>query len=364
MWGSPAASQLVDGALVLMARTVGHIKSGKVSAFLLVSVCIAGLAGCRTGPNLQLAQKHFARGQVLVFQGDLEAALKELAKAIEADPELSIAYTAIGDVHRRWEAHELAARAYETACEKNPYAFRAHYNLGFTYQVLADAAKMTEIAQQYLRRAAEIYRRTILLRPDDFETNLNISVCYYELGRDDLAEQYCVRAIELDPRSPQAYSNLGIIYDRQGRAYQAIRSYKASLELEAKQPNVLMNLGIAYVKQDRLAAAISAFEMAGRVSPDNPTPWEKLGACHYRKRNFPEALDAYEKALSLDPGGSAAHRGIGVVYITQFILEPHKTELREMGLAAWNSSLETEPDQPNLIHLLKKYTPFVASPNL
>jgi len=338
--------------------------SSRLSVSFVVALCALGVGGCLRGTKSELARKHFAKGQVLVLRGELDAALEELAKAIEADPDLSVAYTAMGDVYRRQHNYELAAHSYETACEKNPYAFRAHYNLGFTYQVLADATKIAELAQQYLRRAADVYARALELRPDDFETNLNISVCYFDLGRDDLAEQYCVRAIEIDPRNPQAYNNLGIIYERQKRYYQAIRAYKASLELAPRRSDVLMNLGGVYVKQDRLAAAISAFKMAAKIDESNPAPWEKLGACYYRQRHFDQAVEAYEKALQIDPKRAAAHRGLGVIYMTQYILDQKQTEKRDLALAAWNRSLEIDPDQPKLAKLVKKYTPAFAGPNM
>jgi protein O-GlcNAc transferase len=328
-------------------------------------------AGALAGPGCQLEQvsrqqaiNHFVRGQLLADEGDVEAALKELAEAVKADPDLSVAHCAIGDIHRKRGEHDLARRSYEDACQANPYAFRPHYNLGVVYQYLAEAARVLQRSEEYLRQAVAVYLRASVLDPDDFDTNLNLSACYFSLGKNALAEKYCKAAIALDPDRPEAYSNLGIIYDTQGRAYQAIKAYKDSLELDVHQPKLLMNLGAAYMGQARLAPALKAFEAAAEEDPNSPAVWEQLGTCHYHRKELDKAIAAYQKAVSLDNDSAAAHRGIGVVYMTQYITNRKQIELRDKALAAWHLSLELKPDQEDIVRLVRKYTPKLAGPEL
>ena len=187
----------------------------------------------------------------------------------------------VPEVRQRGDWQE-ARQSYERACETNPYAFRPHYNLGLTYQTLARAAHAAKQIQEYLRLTAKTYLRAITLEPDDFDTNLNLSACYFRLGKYDLAEQYCKTAIAAKPDDPHAYNNLGVIYNSQHRLYDAIRAYKASLEIDIHQPKLLVNLGAAYIQQNRFKQAIKAFERASEEAPDDPAPWEQLGACYYR----------------------------------------------------------------------------------
>jgi len=327
----------------------------------------AGLAtaGCQLEEaSRQQAVDHFVRGQLLADGGDTEAALKELAEAIKSDPDLSVAHSAIGDIHRKRGDYQLARQSYQTACQVNPYSFRPHYNLGVVYQVLADAAETIERGREYLREAVGTYLRATLLDPEDFETNLNLSACYFSLGKTALAEKHCKAAIALKPDNPQAHSNLGIIYDSQGRTYQAIKAYKDSLELDVHQPKLLMNLGAAYLGQGRLGSALKAFELATREDPNSAAVWEQLATCHYHRKELDLALKAYRKATSLDPRNAAAHRGIGVVYMTRFVTDRKKVELRDKALAAWHVSLELKPNQEDIVRLVRKYTPKVTGPDL
>jgi len=339
-------------------------------AAMLASGCnFSGLGlGLGTGASKEqktaVAIDHYAKGRVLADSGDTDAALAELLKAIRSDPELSAAHSAIGDIHRKRGSHHLAVGAYKEACRTNPYAFRPHYNLGITYQTLAAAAEAVGDYTNYLKQAVNIYLRAVIIRADDFDANLNLSACYFQLGKYDLAEEYCNAAILADPKSPQAHSNLGIIYDSQNLLYKAVKAYKDSLELDTNQPKILLNLGSTYMRQGMCKAALSPFRLAIKQDPNDPAGFRQVGQCYYRLKQYDKAVKAYEQALSIDAKDATALRGLGTVRITQFVLDRDKNELRDQGLADWRKSLEIDPDQDDLIALLKKYTPDDETPDL
>ena len=324
----------------------------------------AAAAGCEAGLHEDRALRHYVRGKLLFDQNELDAALLELSEAVKSNPTLSVAHSAIGDVHRRRGSYDLACRSYETACGTNPYAFRPHYNLGVTFQLLAEATKTVEKFRNYIARAIRVYLRAITIQPRDFDTNLNLSACYFQLGKYDLAEQYCQNAVHLNPRSPHAYSNLGIIYDSQNRLWEAIKAYKDSLELDSNQPEILLNLGSTYMRQNRLNDALRIFKIASRRAPGRASPHEQMGVCHYHMGNYPKALECYEKAISLNPNSAVAYRGAGVVYITQYVMDRTRSDLRDRGLGAWLTSLELEPGQEDLERLVQKYQPKYRGPGL
>ena len=272
-------------------------------------------------------------------------------------------HSAIGDIHRRRGNWELARKAYESACEANPYAFRPHYNLGVMYQRLAEASVTLDRMQRLLRKAINVYLRATVLRPDDFDANLNLSACYFQLGKYQLAERYCKIAIGIRPSSPHAYSNLGIIYDSQGRTNDAIRAYLTSLEFDTHQGQVLMNLGSAYMRQGRLKSAMKTFQLAMEEMPNDAAPWEQIGTCHFHAQEYDKAVAAYRRAITLDGDSPGALRGVGVVYMTQYLLN-HNAELRDKALAAWQASLEIQPNQPDLARLVDKYSPTVTGPGM
>jgi len=323
----------------------------------LLALLAAGCAGCGEVVSQQAARDHYVRGQLLADKGNLDGALKELELAVKNDPSLSAAHAAAGDIHRRRGNYQLARHSYERACDTNRYAFRPHYNLGVTYQLLAEAATTFGDIQSLLQKAVFVYLRAAELDRRDFDTYLNTSACYYQLGKYDLAEQYCKLATMVNTNSPQAWCNLGTIYDSQNRLYDAIRAYKISLELDVHQPILLLNLGATYHRQGRIKAALRTYEVAAAEDPKSSLPHQQMGMCYFQLREFDKALEAYGKAIELDPKNADAHRGIGAVYMSQYVLDRSKLALRDKGLAAWQRSLEITPDQKRLRRLIEKYSP-------
>ena len=332
--------------------------------FLFAACFVPAVIGCGEAAMRRTGIQHYVRGKLMAEHGALDGALVELALAMKANPSLAVAYVAAGDIHRKRGNHELARGSYEGACRANPYAFKPQYHLGLTYQRLARAARAVEKAHECLRRAVQIYLRAIALEPEDFETNLNISACYFQLGKYDLAEQYCKAAIKIEPDDPHAHSNLGIIYDSQNKLYDAIREYKVSLEFDTNQPKLLVNLGSTYMRQNRLKGAIHAFEIAIKLEPNDPVPWEQIGSCRYRLRDYEKAHESYLRAVQLDKNSPTAYRGLGVVYMTSFILDQRETGLRDKALSAWHASLELEPHQEDLLKFVRKYAPKYTGPEL
>jgi tetratricopeptide (TPR) repeat protein len=326
-------------------------------------VCLALLAGgCSVGYMQQTAIDHYVAGQSMMDKGDYSSALAELRAATDVDPSLSVAHTAAGDIYRKQGDWEMAKRSYENACAANPYAFKPQYNLGVIYQRLAEADKKLDSIKANLTKAVQAYIRAVTIHGNDFDANLNLSVCYYQLEKYDLAEQYCKAALELDPKSAMAYSNMGIIYDCLGRPYDAIAAYKSSLELDTRQPLILLNLGSTYMRQGRLKQAVHTFELAGEQLPNDPAPLEQIGTCYFHMNQEPQALEAYRKAVAISPKSPGAHRGMGVVYMTQFLRDQSQTSLKDKALEEWNTSLDNQPNQPDLIKLVEKYRPKPASP--
>jgi len=324
-------------------------------------------AGMLAGCHYRLSEyglHHYIAGKLAAERRDYRAALAELTRAVSIDPKFASAYTTTGDIYRKQGKYEKAAAAYERACALDAYAFRPHYNLGVTYQLLAQSAASPQLFADYIAKAVRVYLRAVTIRPHDFDANLNLSACYYQQGKYDLAEQYCKVSIALDPNNPYARSNLALIYDAQDRPHDAIRAYRQSLERDAHQPSVLFQLGLTYMRVNRLRDALNAFELAARQDPRWPAPWVQIGTCRFYQKQYDAALAAYTKAIELDRNCDEGYRGLGVVYMTQYIQDPTKVALRDKALAAWNRSLELDPNQEDLRELVAKYTPRLTGPGL
>ena len=301
------------------------------------------------------AEEHVSQAKLLMEQGDLAAALEELTKAIEAYPAYAPALITMGDIYRHKGDYDQARVNYEAACDADPYAFLPHYNLGVTYQALAELAQSPQMSQEYLQEAVFVYIRTIALKPRSFDANLNIGACYFQLGKLNQAEQTTRQALQIDPRSPKANNNLGAICESKGDYDQAIHAYKTSIEIDARQGNILLNLGTLYMRGEKMNSAFYAFRTAAELSPQDAAPWRRMGTCLFRMKKLDEAVRAFQQAIRLDTSNPQAYRGIGVICMYQFLIDSTRTDLRDRALQAWRFSLELQPYQEDLAQLIDRY---------
>jgi tetratricopeptide (TPR) repeat protein len=338
----------------------------------LILVPLAALAlipGCQLGaPQADRLPKdptmHYVRGRLLAEKGQLEAALDELHRALQADPNLSVAHDAMGSIYLQKGDYDRARQAYEQATRINPLAFKPAYNLGVTYQALAGAAENIQRAQRYLRQAVQTYLRAITLREDDYDANLNLSACYYSLGSVSLSEHYCRAALKIDPRRAEAHENLALILQHQDKTYEAIQAYRRALEFDTDRPDLLLRLGTLYLQQGRTTSALEVFGRAEELSPRSAAASVLIGQTHYNRQEFDRAAQAFRKATQKDATNPSAWRGLGISYMQTFLADPSKTSFRDQALDAWNRSLELDPNQPGLRNLVRKYTPSRNLPQL
>lgn len=71
-----------------------------------------------------------------------------------------------------------------------------------------------------------LYQRAILIDPEDFETNFNLGVLYFEHKKDyDKAIDHLKLAINEEENATACF-NLAIIYDEKGQSQDAMKAYQ------------------------------------------------------------------------------------------------------------------------------------------
>lgn len=303
-------------------------------------------------PTVTPSHYHDARKKIDL--GDNQAALAALARAIEVAPTHAPSHSLKGDIHRRDGDHTKARDSYIEACRYDPYAFRPHYNLGVTYQALAEKAQGTEVPAN-LQKAVKVYIRAIAIQPDNYDSHMNIGVCYFQLDKNRLAEQHMNTALTLQPESYQVKSNLGILYETEKNYDRAIQLYNDSLEQNGNQPNIILNLGAIYMDMKRLGSAKRTLRQAVDRFPENADAWQQLGICLFRLRELNESIKAFQQAIRYAPKQPDGFRGYGVVCMYQFVVEANRRDLFDKALKAWRYALKLNPNQADLRDLLAYY---------
>ena len=119
------------------------------------------------------------------------------------------------------------------------------------------------------------------------------------------------RALQLNPKVPEALSNLGLALKDLGRPAEAVACYEQALALKPDAAEVLSNLGAALKDLGRLDAAVASFRRALSLKPDYPGALSNLGNVLKEQGQFDEAIECYRQALARRPDYPEALSNLG-----------------------------------------------------
>lgn len=124
-------------------------------------------------------------GSALGALGRYEESLFYFNKALELDPELTEALADRGSLHIYFKNYEQALNDYNQAIEKNKGFpnYKVYNGLGVVYYYLQDCPK-----------AISYYGQALELNPNDTQTYMNRSTCYFQIGDKPKALQDALEA--------------------------------------------------------------------------------------------------------------------------------------------------------------------------
>jgi len=148
---------------------------------------------------------------------------------------------------------------------KSPKKFRPRFNLAKEYE-----------ARGQLDLAAESYRASINLKPDDVMAHNNLGNVYMNQRRLGEAIEEFRTAVHLNPEAPLTHDNLGYVYFKQGRPDEAIKEYQTAIKLAPDVAEIHNNLGYVYFTQGRFEDAAEQYQIALKLKPDFPAALENI----------------------------------------------------------------------------------------
>ena len=253
-------------------------------------------------PKSAIAHAHLASAYVRKQQTNpdpkwMPLALEHAQSAIDLNPELAAAHSAMGFVRLESREHAPAEAAFKRAAELDPVNPFPHLGLAlnFVSQNQDDAAEPElrtavqlgpqewrahqELAQFLFRKAsyrdaAAHWEKAQTLAPDNVGLLRNLGAVYYMLDRPDEAASMMQRALEIRPEAA-TYNNLGTVRFFQGRYADAVPVFEKAVELSGSNHAYWGNLGDAYRwapgrRNDATAAYRRAIELIGPLRAKSP----------------------------------------------------------------------------------------------
>ncbi len=146
------------------------------------------------------------------------------------------------------------------------------------------------------------------------------------------------RALELEPRYPQALNNLGLALHATGRASEARDAFARIVSAHPDSAQAHNNLGIVEQSTGNLEAAVASFRRATELAPEQPHGWNNLGAALQAAGDLDGAGEALERAVALDPQAARVHYNRSRVLAARGDAEAAETSVRR--------ALELDPGEP------------------
>jgi protein O-GlcNAc transferase len=198
-------------------------------------------------------------GAALLANGDHEAAIVPLQRAVALEPENARGHNNLGEAYLAQGATELAIDCYRRAISCEPSRAPAYNNLG---RALLRSERCAE--------AVESLERAIALAPALIAAHLNLGGALSSLGRFAEALAAFERALRLDPDHVPALVARARALRTLGQPAEARRCLERGLELNPDDVNLLSELGALFGSESEYLAAAPIFERLATMVPELP----------------------------------------------------------------------------------------------
>lgn len=205
------------------------------------------------------------------------------------------------------QEYSSAEALLKKAVVSNPEAYRAWFDLGYVY----NATKRTP-------EAIDAYRKSVAIKSDVFESNLNLGILLARQGDSAEAAKYLKAATQLKPTAnvdeglPRAWLSLGLV-EEASDPQQALAAYAEASKFTPKDPEPHLSAGLLLEKQDKLDEAAREYQAAAALDPKSAEAITGLANVYSKQKKFAEAESQLRKLLAMDPGNNNARVQLGRV---------------------------------------------------
>jgi predicted TPR repeat methyltransferase len=195
----------------------------------------------------EFTQAHGQLGLLLQQGGDFSGALEHYQERIRLEPNHAQTYVNMGAILVKQGNLTQGIEHFKKALQIEPQHTEAHYNLGSTYLSMS---KPDEALQHYLQSIGD---------NPDADTYFNIAVIYSYKDRHGDAIDYFNSALKLRPDFFESHVNLGATYLKIENYPKAIEHYQQALRLQPDNPEIEYILSAITEEHHKPTAAPNEF---------------------------------------------------------------------------------------------------------
>ena len=147
------------------------------------------------------------------------------------------------------------------------------------------------------KECIDMFSLVLETEPDNADIYNNVAVAYSCIGDFEHAENYYIKALELDPQLVQAYINLSDLYYKAGDIASSVGTLqKGSYELEDNL-TIAHLLARVYIEDQRWEDAIAELERVLDGEPENYDAYYDLGHVYFELGDYEAAISNFENVV-------------------------------------------------------------------
>ena len=146
---------------------------------------------------------------------------------------------------------------------------------------------------------------------------------------EEFALKELARAVELDPKIPQAHYLIGMIAIFRNELDKGMEEMRREIAINPAFAMAHYRLGDAYTRREDWDGAIPPLQRAVWLNPDYSGPYILLGKAYQKKNDLASAEGMLRRAIRMDPGNYQAHYMLGQVLMLENKTEEGRRMLEE-----------------------------------
>lgn len=217
---------------------------------------------------------------------------------------------------------------------------------------------LARIQQQQQRQqdSMQTYQACLRIHADDIEARINLGMLLKRSGQIDSAITHYQKALSLRDDIPELHNNLGNAFLDQGEYEQANTAYRRAVELKPSFAGAWHNLGRCYLQQEQPDAALEPLRRARRLDGDNWQITSDLADCLIQlplDQSDASLEDDLMACLALQRIDGRALTRAACRYLRHQVFSEQLTALQAAQLTVDDSVLE-QLQHPVMLTLLKR----------